>query len=421
MRVIHRPVYVKALHESLSESAKARIHVRKRVVRIDVANDGVTAHCEDGTAEHGSIVIGADGVHSRTRQIMQSLEAATKEPSSSSSSTSSSSSSSSSAVAAANNDDLQQLQQQQQQNQPSPYITTYRLLFGNLPPLPGLAPCTNYEGAAQGVSTQILTGEAQAWFGLYEKLPTPTRERKRWTDADKQEILDRWGHLYMAPGYTVAEALERRVGGVGLISLEEGLLGKWHGGKGRIVLVGDAVRKLEPHAGLGYNCGVTDLVDLVNRLRDLTRRQAATAGAGLPTKADLEAVFTAYQAARMEDMPSVIDLSETRARTCAWLTTRHWFTARFLIPCLPFGRYSIHFLLGPLFARAPVLTWIPEKRLPARAMPYRHHPRLEGKEKLSYSRGSEASRWSSSRLPVLAGMLVLAAVAAARLRFYELR
>lgn len=403
MRVIHRPVYVKALYESLPLSAKARIHVRKRVVRIDAANNGVTVHCADGTVERGSIVIGADGVHSRTRQIMQSLAVAADAKGSPTAAVS---------------------QEQQQQDQPSPYITTYRLLFGNLPLLPGLAPATNYEGAAEGVSTQILTGAAQAWFGIYEKLPTPTRARQRWTDADKQDILDRWGHLYMAPGYTVSEAVSKRAGAVGLISLEEGVLrGKWHGGKGRVVLVGDAVRKLEPHAGLGYNCGVTDLVDLVNRLRDLTRRQAATSGQGQgqqPTSADLEAIFEAYQRARMEDVPSVVDISESRARMCAWLTTRHWFVARFLIPWLPFGRYGVQYVLGPLFARAPVLTWIPEKRLPARAMPYRHHPRFGGKDKLIYSGSGEASRWSS-KLPVLVGTLGLAAVVTVGLRFYEFR
>lgn len=119
---------MEALYNSLPESAKARIHVRKRVVRIDVADDGVAVHCADGGVEHGSVVIGADGVHSRTRQVMQSLAAGLPADT----------------------------------EQPSPFTTTYRMLFSNLPPLPGLQTGTNYECAASGVSTQIIMGDKQA-------------------------------------------------------------------------------------------------------------------------------------------------------------------------------------------------------------------------------------------------------------------
>ncbi|KAI0434604.1 hypothetical protein F5Y09DRAFT_295962 [Xylaria sp. FL1042] len=383
VRIVHRPHYVEALYQSLPDSAKARIHVRKRVVRIDVAEDGVAVHCADGSVEHGTIVIGADGVHSRTRQAMQSL--ATGAPADT--------------------------------EQDSPYVTTYRLLFGNLPLLPpGLAEITNYECAADGVSTQILTGTRQAWFAVYEKLETPTAKRLRWTEEDKMGVLRRWGHLFMAPGYTLDDAYRLRDGVVGLINLEEGLVDTWSWK--RIVLVGDAVRKLEPHAGLGYNSGVSDLVDLVNRLRRLTRGSSSSSSSTAIITDDLEALFGAYQTERMKDTPTIIDMSEKRARMCGWLTTKDWIMARFVFPYFPLGKYGLNYILGPVISRAPVLEWLPEKHLPARAMPYVHHPRAETKEKVAYSSGA-SSVPSTSRLPLLTGTLVFAAIATVGFRVYR--
>ncbi|KAI0540082.1 hypothetical protein GGR58DRAFT_511929 [Xylaria digitata] len=325
IRIVHRPHYVEALYKSLPESAKARIHVRKRVVCIDVADDGVAVHCTDGTVEHGSIVIGADGVHSRTRQVMQSLAAGSPADT----------------------------------EQPSPYVTTYRLLFGNLAPLPSLPSNTNFECAADGVSTQILTGTRQAWFAVYEKIETPISKRLRWTEDDKRAVLKKRGHLYMAPGYTLNDVYQRSSGAVSLINLEEGLVDTWFWK--RIVLVGDAVRKLEPHAGLGYNSGVSDLVELVNRLRQLTQGKIV-----LPTTQDLEAV--------------------------------------------------VNHILGPILSRSPVLEWLSEKHLPARAIPYEHHPRQETKEKVVYSSPPKTHVFS---LPLLTGTLVLATLATVGVRAYK--
>ncbi|KAI1181159.1 FAD/NAD(P)-binding domain-containing protein [Nemania sp. FL0916] len=340
VRVSHRPRYVEALYNSLPAAAKAKTHVRKQVVRVEVNDDGVAVHCADGTVERGDMVLGADGVHSRTRQAMQSLAAGLPSDT----------------------------------PQPSPYTTTYRAMFGNLPVIPDLPPAVSYEGAAAGVSTQILTGSQCSWFILYEKLDTPTKERMRWTDADKAAMLERWGHLHMAPGYTLQRAYECRQAPVGLISLEEGLLDKWSWK--RMVLVGDAVRKIVPHTGLGYNTGVMDLVELANRLRRLTLAKTTAT-----TTADLETLFADYQIARMRDTPTVMDISQQRARMCAWLSPWHWFMARVLMPWLPLATYTIQYVLGPIIARSPVLEWLDEKNLPAGAMPYIHYPRTEAEAK----------------------------------------
>jgi 2-polyprenyl-6-methoxyphenol hydroxylase-like FAD-dependent oxidoreductase len=169
--VMHRPVLVKALYGALSEADKSRILLKKRVVSVDVSEDGVKVACDDGSVEEGSIVIGADGVRSNVRLCMRALKAG-KQP-----------------------DELPEEQKR-------PYKTTYRCYFGNVGILPGLGTNKKYDGAHARVSTQLLIGDDRSWFAVYEAIDTPTTKHARYTDEDKAKVLEKWGHLYFAPGCT---------------------------------------------------------------------------------------------------------------------------------------------------------------------------------------------------------------------------
>ncbi|KAH9909561.1 FAD/NAD(P)-binding domain-containing protein [Xylariomycetidae sp. FL2044] len=378
LKVTHRPLFIEALYQSLPENVKARIHVKKRVSNISVAHDGVRVECADGTVEHGSIVIGADGVHSRTRQCMQSLATGKR---------------------------IEELE--------PPYFTTYRLFFGNIPILPGLPHNTNWECTREGVSTQLLTGSKQSWYAVYEKVDKPTAERLRWTDEDKAQVLERWGHLYMAHGYQLRDVYPQGRGEAGLINLEEGLVDAWSWK--RIVLVGDAVRKLEPHAGLGYNSGVADLVVLANGLRRLLRHEPS------PSTASLEALFLRdYYAPRMEDMQKVVDISMKRARATAWLTLKDRLMGTYAVPNLPLSKFGITYILAPIITRVPVLEWLEEKNLPPASMPYRHHMlSKEEQEKILGKVASKLGDTGSRGWSFGGGMLVFAALAGAGLGYYK--
>lgn len=62
-----------ALHRVLHDALEARgVRVRygKRLASIDDSIDGVTATFEDGTSARGGVLVGADGLHSRTRGIL---------------------------------------------------------------------------------------------------------------------------------------------------------------------------------------------------------------------------------------------------------------------------------------------------------------------------------------------------------------
>lgn len=44
--------------------------LNKKITTVDHSDDGVVAHCEDGSEYNGSMIAGADGVHSTIRGEM---------------------------------------------------------------------------------------------------------------------------------------------------------------------------------------------------------------------------------------------------------------------------------------------------------------------------------------------------------------
>ena len=58
-----------SLYEQLED--KSRILLKKKVVEIKHVGDEVVVSCQDGSDFRGDLVIGADGIHSRTRVEMQ--------------------------------------------------------------------------------------------------------------------------------------------------------------------------------------------------------------------------------------------------------------------------------------------------------------------------------------------------------------
>ncbi|KAI1111539.1 putative monooxygenase [Nemania sp. NC0429] len=319
IRITHRPEMLKFLFANLTDSAKSKILLKRKATSIAVSEKGVTVLCDDGTSQEETIVIGADGVRSQTRLLLRAIKTG-KEP-----------------------DDLSDFQK-------SPYVLTYRTYFGSCPILPGLATNTRYDAAGDRVSTQIINGTDRAWFGIYEQLDPPSRQRiSRYTEADKQAIVDRTKSLYMAPGWTVRDVDSQRIGETSLIDLEEG----W---------------KFEPHAGLGYNAGVTDLVVLVNGLRRLLQAN------GSPSTQDFDELFQGYQAERAKDTQEMERLSMKTVRLLAWPTWRYKILATYVLPYLPLRKINFTYAVGPVIGGSPVLEWLAERTLPASVIPRRRHP-----------------------------------------------
>lgn len=66
------------MYDQLKDQSK--IKTSKRVLSIEHGESSVTVFCQDGSNYTGDIVIGADGIHSRTRQEMQRFAEETGPP-----------------------------------------------------------------------------------------------------------------------------------------------------------------------------------------------------------------------------------------------------------------------------------------------------------------------------------------------------
>jgi 2-polyprenyl-6-methoxyphenol hydroxylase-like FAD-dependent oxidoreductase len=97
---------------------------------------------------------------------------------------------------------------------------------------------------------------------------------------------------------------------VALFNVEEGLLKTWDWD--RVVLLGDAVHKMTPNAGLSLNAGWQGAVALTNGVRRLLATKRT------PDAAALGKVFYEYQTKTAKRAKQSLWLSQMYIRVTAW-------------------------------------------------------------------------------------------------------
>ncbi|RMJ15032.1 hypothetical protein CDV36_005280 [Fusarium kuroshium] len=292
-RVLSRHDLTKVLYESLPSKVQSNIITSKKVQDVITHEDGVEVTCTDGSSYKGSVVIGADGAHSliRERMRMRALEANETEV-----------------------------------NDEKPFLTTYRGFWLRMPTSDaGLKAGITSETHGPGATTQLFSGPETTVMGLYERLESPTRDRARYTEQDQLDLVERWGHLPLAPGgkLTLKEAFARRTQS-GLVSLEEGVVKHWSW-DGRIVLAGDAAHKFTPSTGAGCNNGIVDVVVLVNELYRAVQETSTDGNPVSPDRAQLAKAFEKYQSLRLEAVTSACSGSGQATASATWQTAVHKF------------------------------------------------------------------------------------------------
>ncbi|KAJ1324666.1 FAD dependent monooxygenase [Microdochium nivale] len=203
--VLSRHDLTKVFYETLPESTKARLLPNKRVATItsNATDDGVIITCQDGSKFETRLVIAADGAHSTVREQMRNL-------------------------ALQHNASLPEGVVPVPINKEQPYLTTFRCLWVRFPSIPSIPPGTTSETHGPGAAMQSFAAPDTTATGVYERLIKPTKERVRWTQADKEACVAKWGHLLVAKGSTITlgEAYAASTES-GIISLEEGVVDNW--------------------------------------------------------------------------------------------------------------------------------------------------------------------------------------------------
>ncbi|KAL1880546.1 hypothetical protein VTK73DRAFT_5559 [Phialemonium thermophilum] len=323
---MERRFYLQCLYDNLRD--KSKIRTRCGIRDFEETDDGVSVTTDTGETIHGSILIGADGIHSTVRQIMsRSLEKTDPEAA---------------------------------RNLVEGFTANYKTIFAtsrnhfvndpNRQFLPGGFVHNVYYRGYSGVAAAGVDGLV-FWF-LFVKLDSPvsTPNVPKYSDADIDETLRTYGDKYLGEGYTFNDLWASRVGG-GMVAMEEGVMKVWRTTK-RTLLLGDSAAKSTINVGLGGNTAVEGVTALANELIPAVRRS----GSSELNVQDIQEVFARFETRH-----------RPRANLC--VTGSHYITRfeamdtwwlrllRRISPWLPDSVKAKGFL--DFMAPAPILHFLP--------------------------------------------------------------
>ncbi|KAK0652659.1 hypothetical protein B0T16DRAFT_104230 [Cercophora newfieldiana] len=328
--LFHRGELLDMLDRRLPDR-ESHVHNNKRVAAIETSEHGVKVVCADGSAFEGSLVIGADGVHSTVRQLMEE-----KSP------------------------------------QPPPeeaMSTTYIGLYGSCPRLPKTESGTFYETHGPKFSLQLGVGHTRNFFVVYHRLEKTTKARHRFTDEEKEALAVQYAETYITPDYKFEDIWKTALWSH-LAHIEEGLVDKWYGD--RIVLLGDNVHKMTPNVGFGFNNAISSAAALTNGLRRLIlEKTQAGDPAGIDTEA-LTRVFADYEKIRKAEAKKYIEISANYSRNVAWDNLLFRVIDRYITPFVHLDVFLLKQLMSPQVREGVVLDFLEEKDFKEGKVKWKH-------------------------------------------------
>ncbi|RNJ59343.1 hypothetical protein D7B24_002721 [Verticillium nonalfalfae] len=331
--IFHRAVLLRLLFDALPDEAKAQYFVSKRVTGIDISPSGTTAHCDDGSLYTGSLIIGADGVHSRISTIIRDLRLDLLQTVSGQN-----------ALDSAN--DITS-------NAEDPFPATYKCLWGSFKRETDIG--ESYEIQGHNRSAMYLTGKEKAWIFLYERLPVTSAKKVTYSPEDANAFAQSFGDWHVHEKLNISDIMNKPTFVSGMNNLGEGVAAAetWSFA-GRVALVGDACHRFTPNAGLGLNAGIQDVVSLVNHLHVLS----AQTRRGLFDDTLFVNTLERYQEERREPVARDYAVASQSTRLQAWATWRDYLLARWFYPFEFVKNYLTDYGTAASFKRGLVLDFI---------------------------------------------------------------
>ena len=244
------------LQKTLRDQALDRgisVEYGKRLDSYAVTDNGVVARFADGTEASGDVLIGADGIQSRTRQLLNP-------------------------------------------DGPSPRFTGM-LSIGGYSRVPGLSPTTGTQHFVFGKRAFFgylvrESGEIY-WFANVHRDDEPTRQELAAVSAAqwKQQLIEQFADDMPIIG-RIIESTAGEIGAYPVHDIPSSPV--WH--RGPVALIGDAVRATSPSAGQGASMAIEDAVILARCLRDIP---------------DVTRAFGAYKSLRRARVEEVVAYSKT--------------------------------------------------------------------------------------------------------------
>ncbi|KAI1746861.1 FAD/NAD(P)-binding domain-containing protein [Xylaria castorea] len=312
-RFMERRFYLQTLYDNLQD--KSKVHAQVGVRSFEENDWGVTVFADNGERYEGSILVGADGVHSTVRQLLA-------------------------------------------KNLMSSFTASYRAIFAtsrniNLgtqkPYMPDGAVHVVYHKGVSGIAATGVEGLVFWFLFVKEDETTRTPDCPRYSGEDAEATIEQLGHLNLGSDYTFRDLWNNKVTAA-MFPMEEGIVkGSWNNG-GRVVLVGDSASKATINPGLGGNTHIEGVCHLMNEIMGLLKHSPA------PRTNEITEMFNRYEEKQRPRARLTVTLSGFATRYEAMET---WWT-RLLMPVmrrLPVGLMST--LLAKHFATGPLIEFLP--------------------------------------------------------------
>ncbi|KAE8445117.1 hypothetical protein EG329_013719 [Mollisiaceae sp. DMI_Dod_QoI] len=319
--ICERMQFLRSMYGQLKD--KSKIRLSKKLRHIQHNSDSVTVKCEDGTEFTGDIVIGADGIHSRTRQEMQRYAKETGPP------------------GLLDKDE-------------SSITAEYTCIFGLSTPIRTLNPGDGHVSTSIHHSSLLFVSSSSLpQFFFFSKLPKKhigSNSIPRFTSSQMHAQVSEFQDFKVTEDVTLGELVRERKS-MSYFALEEASHEVWT--FGRVVCLGDAIHKMTPNLGQGGNQAIESAAVLTNCLLDLLNSTESSAKIGLE---ELQNGLKKYQDLRKARARKFVDLSGMITRNEALETLRH--VLRFLY----FGPLSGEILADiqtEMYHTAPYLNFLP--------------------------------------------------------------
>ncbi|KAI1326461.1 hypothetical protein F5Y16DRAFT_410852 [Xylariaceae sp. FL0255] len=286
----------------------------------EVSDEDVRVHLKDGTVVEGSIVVGADGVHSRVRGAME--KARRKEIPST----------------------------------PATLMTaSYQSIYALVPNRRGIKDGQLVEMRGSGHAVNVLASPTQLMVILYRRLPTPTTAPVRYTIDEMDQFAESFMDMTVAPC-----VLFRDIWGdfdkkeARLVNQEEGVAKIWH--HKRTVLLGDSACKMTSASGLGLNVGLDSAALLASEL------QRCLVSNPDPDTRLLTDVFERcmYQRSREKECERQFSFAYNTTRTITWSSWGYWIFDRFIFRLI--GMEKVAATIYSMVSDGQILSYVPFER-----------------------------------------------------------
>ncbi|EER23620.1 FAD dependent oxidoreductase domain containing protein [Coccidioides posadasii C735 delta SOWgp] len=318
---LDRRVFLRTLYNQLRD--KSKVLERCRVENIIEETGIVKVLLADGTEHVGNLVVGADGVHSKVRELMWD-KANRAIPGS---------------ISAAEKRSM---------------ATTYNALIAMCPPVPGLSKHDMEITSGNGFSFLLLCQPTFITFIAHCKLPEAKRyrwpNRGKYTEEEMEALASKLADCPVTETVLFGELWRSRTKGQ-LISLEEGVLKHWF--FGRIVLAGDAIHKITPNSALGGCTAMESVVSIANAIHGLVHAHPNKE----PSDVEIRDALQHYQDSRLDRVKGIVEFGAKMTRLQAYDGWWNYITQRWITPVI--GLDCLARDASRLFSGTPKLNYVP--------------------------------------------------------------